>query len=33
LADVLKDAVDEAQQYRDDQVPEAEFVAIEDHSE
>ena len=33
LADVLKDAVDDAQQYKDGQVPDAEYMAIEDHSE
>lgn len=33
LADVLKDAVDDAQEYRDGKVPEADYVAIEDHSE
>lgn len=33
LADVLKDAVDEAQQHKEGQLPEAEYMAIEDHSE
>jgi hypothetical protein len=32
LADVLKDAVDDAQQYKDGQLPEGEYVAIEDQS-
>ena len=33
LADVLKEAVDDAQQYKDNKIPDAEYMALEDNRE